>query len=123
MRLVCELEVCNNTKGDPVTYRWATHGSDISYIFASTSGPNIIDQTRIDCPMTSDEQEFQGRMQSFWGEFVRTGHSGIPEQLWPLVNTFDMKASSTLALRSMTEGGIEPLVGYKAEECDFWLST
>eukprot|EP00472_Partenskyella_glossopodia_P014657 CAMPEP_0197523054 /NCGR_PEP_ID=MMETSP1318-20131121/8073_1 /TAXON_ID=552666 /ORGANISM="Partenskyella glossopodia, Strain RCC365" /LENGTH=348 /DNA_ID=CAMNT_0043075625 /DNA_START=18 /DNA_END=1064 /DNA_ORIENTATION=- len=122
----CELlEVCG-TQRTQVTKEWASHGSDIPFIWDSNRGPNVLDYSRIVCNMSDDDEQVRADMQRYWAAFSSLGHAGIPESEWPVMGGSRSGSSArknefvTLAFRGQSEGGNALIENYKEDDCRFW---
>mmetsp|Transcript_47697 Transcript_47697/g.93734 ORF Transcript_47697/g.93734 Transcript_47697/m.93734 type:complete len:573 (-) Transcript_47697:80-1798(-) len=106
---------------------WACHGSDVPYLFSSTTGPNDITYDKNYCPYnTSASAEVTATLRSFAGAFVRSGESpNMPyrhQLLWPPYQTSPAGPTSTLRFSSLSpdKHPISVASDLKAKDCAFW---
>ena len=105
-------------KGDRT---WASHGSEVRFVFNSTTGPDDMNASITNiCPFSAEEQQLVRAMDHFFGNFIEHGspnsiaeHSGTQFPRWP---QFKAKNSSMI-LSSPT---LHVVRQNRQADCDFW---
>ena len=102
---------------------WATHGSDVSYTFGTVSGGDGLtaNNSKINCPMDTEEIQLSRAMQAYFANFAKTGHPNTPNSsgiAWPPYR----KGNGEPVTQTILLDSPEILVAdnYRDDDCRFW---
>ena len=111
---------------DPVTTTWASHGSEVQFVFGTEHGSDGLGPPNnyTTCRFSDSERALSDTMMRFWSAFARSGNpntnSSIP---WRRFLSGDDDMDNTSSLLLLREDHVENVRSRHAENCKFWMEN
>jgi len=118
-----ELDVVSAS--NPVSTLWASHGSEVQFVFGTEMGSDGLGPPNnlTTCTFSKSERELSRTMTCFWSSFARTGNpnnnsrddGGCGKNKWEIFSSSDV--GTTMLFR---ENNVQSVISRHAKQCKFW---